>query len=499
MSNNKNQNSNKNNNRNNYKNNNYNKKNQDKQTGTKRTVEAEQVKKQNVENTKEVEKETVAEPKAAEVKAQPEKINKTAQTENRIDVNELKDKLTNVLNRKNTRIVLVSAAKIVLPVIALIIVIATIISLVHSKNGKDTEVAASLSEETTEGTVSSAVLNEPLEENKYPAVNELVQSFYTALAEGDMDTVKALKDYTNDKEIITYQKKSEYIESYNNLTCYTKDGIDPNTYYLYVCYDVKFKDIDTMAPGLNAWYVYTNDAGSLQIDGDMEESVTAALKLVTSQDDVVDLYNKVDVEYKEAIADDEQLNTFLAEFPNEIKTSVGVALAQLEQESQEETQQQTTETAQETTTETAATEEQPQTQTVNQQVRVTDTVNVRSSDSEVADKIGKAQQGDILTRTEEKNNGWSKVIYEGKEAYIKSDYLEVVSDNTDTAAATTETVVKTVKAKTNVNVRNAASEDADKIGVAQGEATFNVLEDQGEWLKIEYNGQTGYVKAEFFE
>ena len=74
-----------------------------------------------------------------------------------------------------------------------------------------------------------------------------------------------------------------------------------------------------------------------------------------------------------------------------------------------------------------------------------------------------------------------------------------LADNTDTAAATTETVVKTVKAKTNVNVRNAASQDADKIGVAQGEATFNVLEDQGEWLKIEYNGQTGYVKAEFFE
>ena len=118
-------NNNKNNNRNNYKNNNYNKKNQNKQTGMRRTVEVEQVKKQNVENTKEVEKETVAEPKAAEVKAQPEKISKAAKTENRIDVNELKDKLTNVLNRKNTRIVLVSAAKIVLPVIALIIVVAT--------------------------------------------------------------------------------------------------------------------------------------------------------------------------------------------------------------------------------------------------------------------------------------------------------------------------------------------------------------------------------------
>ena len=70
---------------------------------------------------------------------------------------------------------------------------------------------------------------------------------------------------------------------------------------------------------MNAWYVYTNDAGSLQIDGDMEESVTAALKLVTSQDDVVDLYNKVDVEYKEAIAEDEQLNTSLLSSPMRLR------------------------------------------------------------------------------------------------------------------------------------------------------------------------------------
>lgn len=418
---------------------------------------------------------------------------------NNLNINALKEKLTSVLNRKNTRIVAVSAAKILLPAIALIIVVATIISLLVSQKDKD-EQAASVTEESTETAVASAVLEEPLQENAYPAVNEMVNAFYTALAEGDMDTVQSLKDYTNDKELITYEKKSEYIESYNNLTCYTKDGIEPDTYYLYVCYDVKFKDIETTAPGLNAWYVYTNDSGALQIDGDMEESVTAALKLVTSQDDVVDLYNKVDVEYKEAIAGDETLNTFLSEFPNEIKTSVGVALAQLEQETQEasEAEQSTTEAAQ-AETETA-TEEQPQTQEVNQQVRATDTVNVRSSDSEEADKIGKAQKGDILTRTEEKINGWSKVIYEGKEAYIKSDYLEVISDNTSTETTTTDTsaVIKTVKATTNVNVRNAASQDAEKIGTAHGNETYNVIEEQGEWLKIEYNGTVGYVKAEFF-
>ena len=154
------------------------------------------------------------------------------------------------------------------------------------------------------------------------------------------------------------------------------------------------------------------------------------------------------------------------------------------------------------------------TQTVNQQVKTTDTVNVRSSDSEEADKIGKAQKGEILTRVEEKINGWSKVIFDGKEAYIKSDYLEVIATNevteqadastentpvADTSAETTTKTTGTVTAKTNVNVRNAAGQTADTIGVAKGGSSYKLLENQGDWLKIEFKGQIGFVKAEFFE
>ena len=54
-------------------------------------------------------------------------------------------------------------------------------------------------------------------------------------------------------------------------------------------------------------------------------------------------------------------------------------------------------------------------------------------------------------------------------------------------------------ASTNVNVRNNPSQDADKIGTAQGGNSYELLEDQGEWFKINYNGQDGYVKSEFFE
>jgi len=393
----------------------------------------------------------------------------------------------------------INAAKILLPVAACAIIIAVVISYIASQRESRTVNNSALNTEEHTDTASLAALsNEPLAENAYADVNELMQTFCTALADGDIDTVRAVKDYNTDREIVTYEKKSEFIEKYDNIKCYTKPGVEENSYFVYVTYEVKFKDIETEAPGLNAFYVYTAEDGSLKIDGDTEENIKAAFKLVTNQDDVVDLYNKINVDYTTATTADEQLNQFMEELPVAIKESVGVALAQLETQgdgtdtSEADTLQ--SETGETQTAETSdESEEIPQNQVVNQIVRTTDTVNVRSSDSEEADKVGKAQAGTELRRIEDRVNGWSKVIFEDKEAYIKSDYLEVV-----TAQETATEVVGTVTATTNVNVRSQASQESDRIGSAQAGTSYSLLEDQGEWYKIDYNGTTGYVKAEFF-
>lgn len=376
----------------------------------------------------------------------------------------------------------VSGLKILLPVAACVLVIAVIISVFASKGkGNADSPNANLAQLT----------DEPLQENAYDDVNELMSRYFKALADGDMDTIVALSDYNDETTLITYEKRSDFIDDYLNVTCYTKPAIVENSYFVYVSYDTKVIGIDTMAPGLNAFHVYTAEDGSLKIDGDMEENVVAAFKLVTNQDDVVDLYNRIDVRYKEAVLADEALNTFMEELQDKVKRSVGVALAQLEGQNEEnETDEQ--ENAETQTTQQPEAEELPQNQAVNQLVRTTDTVNVRKSDSEEADRIGKVSPGTELTRIEERINGWSKIIYEGNEAYIKSDYLEVIS--TETVGA----VIGSVKAKTNVNVRSAASQESEKLGVAQADHSYELLEDLGEWYRIKYNNMTGYVKAEFF-
>lgn len=409
---------------------------------------------------------------------------------------ELKNKIKEYIDKAKE--IFEKHGKIIIPVAlcVIIVIIAVVIMTGRTKKQVDKTVAGDNQEIAVDD-----ILQEPLEKDAHEDVMNLMNRFYKALADGDLDTIKSLKDYTDDTELITYQAKSEYIEAYDNLVCYTKKAVEEGSYFVYEYYEAKFYDIeDAKIPGLMTWYVYTAEDGSLVIDGDMDEAVTAALKLVTNTEEVVDLFNKVDVEYNEAIEQDEELKAFMDDLRSNIKVSVGVALASLEDESEENTEGTEEASEEENTTEEA--EEQPQDEQVNEQVKTTDVVNVRKSDSEEADKLGKAEKGLVMTRLETKMNGWSKVIFEGQEAYIKSDYLEVVSSEpVQTADTSTEESTPGSKvARTNVNVRNAPKESGDAIGVAQAGQSYKVLGEEADgWLKIEYNGQIGYSKAEFFD
>ena len=150
--------------------------------------------------------------------------------------------------------------------------------------------------------------------------------------------------------------------------------------------------------------------------------------------------------------------------------------------------------------------------------RATDVVNIRTSDSEEADKIDKAQVGQEFTLLEQKGNGWSRVEYNGKDAFIKSDYLEIISEETlivDTSAPAEETQEEeegeavaasndasmgTVKVIENVRVRKSASTEAESLGTVYVGDELELLMKQADgWTKIKYQGQTAYVKSEYVE
>lgn len=350
----------------------------------------------------------------------------------------------------------------------------------------------------------------PLEENAVPEVNELLQQYYQAAADGDMDTLNTLVNTYDEDTQIYLEKMSGHIEYYQNVACYTKPGPVDGSYIVYAYYEVKFKDLDTAVPGISPYLVYPKEDGSLYIyEGDVDEAVNAYVEEVSAQDDVIDLMNRVQVVFNEAVMQDDNLNNYLAQLKEDLQVEVGEALGEAESRTQEET------------ADAAETSEAPA--AGGGKVRATDVVNVRASDSEQAERIGKVAVGDVLPLLEEKANGWSKVEYDGKEGYIKSEFLESAdedsenggdsdADGAEEEGAGEESASETsqnaasgtglpatgkIKVAETVNIRKSCSETADKVGTAfPGETLEIVMQQADGWTRVKYNGQTGYVKTE---
>ena len=124
--------------------------------------------------------------------------------------------------------------------------------------------------------------------------------------------------------------------SYTHLT---KTGPVDGSYLVYAYYEIKFKDLETAVPGISPYLVYPREDGSLYIyEGDVEDSVNQYLEDISAQDDVIDLMNRVQVVFNEAVMQDDTLNNYLAQLKEDLQVEVGEALAEAETASEEETQ-----------------------------------------------------------------------------------------------------------------------------------------------------------------
>lgn len=410
---------------------------------------------------------------------------------------------------------LIRYSKIVMPVVLAVCVLITVVTAVSANKRRiEQEETAVATEEVNVSDTMIAVPQVPLEQDAVPGLNEFIQTYYNAMVEGDTDTLSSIVEYMDATELIRAVEMSKYIESYPTVEVYTKKGPREGTYLTYVYAEMKFYDYERPVPGMKVLYVCTDENGDFYIneDGEEDDNELYYMRELNLQDDAIDLNNRAAAAYNDMVAEDVELATFLLELNEEIDKNVGEALARTEGS------EQTGEETEDTPEETAETVEEPETPTmVVTKVKAIDVVNIRTSDSETADKIGKAAIGDEFTLLEEKGNGWSKVEYDGREAFIKSDYLEPSQtevavagddeenepvpeeeeeDNTSTPAASTGTVT----VKENVRIRSGASETSEKLATAYAGEKLKVIMKQADgWTKIDYNGKTAYVKSDYVE
>lgn len=405
-----------------------------------------------------------------------------------------------------------------------------------------------------EAVVNTEVVTEQTTEEEFrenTAVNELIKNYYTAYAAGDIETLLTMASPVSENEQAYISLYSQYVEEYQNQVYYTKQGLDANSYVVSVYLEVKFAGVDTVAPGLDMFYVRTNEEGNLYIDNlysqynmrlnesALDTSVSDLIKEYTGNEEFQTMLAEVQQKYEAAVAADENLATMANVTIPEAISAWATTIAQQNTEAVEE---QTTEeqTAEEQNSEEAQSdensdensdadenaaeenedesdsdqqeneEENPEDEeqaeepeVTSEKVKALDKVNIREKADQDSDRLGQAEKGQTFTRTGTEGD-WSIIDYDGKKGYIKSEFLttDVSSDEEEEEAATSNGLPEgtEITLENTTNIRSSMDETSDKVGVAYpGEKVTVVMSYAEGWTKVKWNGETGYVKTDLLQ
>ena len=174
----------------------------------------------------------------------------------------------------------------------------------------------------TGGTNTQNAASADLELNKNEDINKLVSDYFAAKKTVNVD---AMSNLVSDSNQINKEKlvaMAEYVEDYKDINCYLIHSADLNAYRVYVKYNMKLKNINTLAPCLSAFYITSTSDGKYVIylsalDEVQEEFITSADK----NDSIVKLKEQVAEELKKAVAGDDAFKQLYEKMNNEINTA----------------------------------------------------------------------------------------------------------------------------------------------------------------------------------
>ena len=161
-----------------------------------------------------------------------------------------------------------------------------------------------------------------LKKDQYPDVSALIRNYYDATLQFDMDRMESLVSDIDRVDQNLIRAKLEYMESIDNIICYTVDGDIEGSYRVYVYYDMKIRGIDTPAPALSALYVtMASDGGYIvylsELDGDSQQFIISA----DQSEDVQLLTHMVKERLNNILESDTEMKTFYDMLENAVSES----------------------------------------------------------------------------------------------------------------------------------------------------------------------------------
>lgn len=183
-----------------------------------------------------------------------------------------------------------------------------------------------------------AVAENPLQDEKYPEISDVVKNYLNAfLIEDDEKRAQIIAQYVGNLYDINSVKQKTYVSGYSEIECYTKEGPYENTYVVYAYYQMGIKNIETTVPSITRLYVVRDTkTGNVYIQNDSGDDIQEYMARVTKDSDVQQLLKDVQKEYEQAKNSDPKLKKYFddisAEAEQKEKTTVQATQAPATQE-----------------------------------------------------------------------------------------------------------------------------------------------------------------------
>lgn len=161
----------------------------------------------------------------------------------------------------------------------------------------------------TENTDNTAV---SFAADNVPEVSTVLEQYYTALGARDINGLFAVTDNLTAEEQAQIEAESD-VESYGDVKAYTISGPNDGTYIAFVSSRCKYLGINQTLPMLSEYYLYTTEDGSLKIMDDTESdaAVTEAMKAALENEEVKNLIEQVQNDYRNALDADASLRAYV--------------------------------------------------------------------------------------------------------------------------------------------------------------------------------------------
>lgn len=255
----------------------------------------------------------------------------------------------------------------------------------------------------------------------------LVKGYYDARVAQDTDTMAAA--LMEGVEINTQEvsREAEIMEAYQDVVTYVTDGMQEGENLVYVTYGMKFKNIDTAAPGMVPVYVIPDSTGAqrLMFANDFTPEIRSFVSEASHSKEVDELTKQIEDAFAQAQENDADLNAFIQ------------ALMGQTPEEPEASSEDGSEAAEPAETEAPAEAESTETTAApapTTPINFTETDDIQYATTQVKCRKEPSTDGDEYTIVEAgewvhvigTSEEWFKVITQDHEyGYIKAEYLSV--------------------------------------------------------------------------